>query len=170
MLRPVQSAHILPQSMQREFRRLMPRLGRRHHNGSGPNFGRGRKGISGTKSFRRGRRRWAILLRRGAMTPEPATRWSPRTRDHLRFSATPHGRRFSDVAIVWMLLDRQRAEPSPGIGPHRKQRSCSVFRARTGRTLAKGEISISRWRHSASLQEVPVEVGQIEITHLVTNT
>src|SRR5260370_29416006 len=39
--------------MQREFRRLMtvPRLGRRHHNGSGQNFGRGWKGVSGTNRF-----------------------------------------------------------------------------------------------------------------------
>ena len=50
--------------------------------------------------------------------------------------------------------------------------SAMLFRARTmtGRTLATSEFSISRWRHSPSLQEVPVEVGQIEITHLVTNT
>ncbi len=37
--------------------------------------------------------------------------------------------------------------------PHHKQRSCSFFRVRTmtGRTLAKSEFSILRWRHSPSL-------------------
>jgi hypothetical protein len=44
----------LPQSMQRKFRRRLmtvPRLGRRHHNGSGQNFGRGGKRISGANRF-----------------------------------------------------------------------------------------------------------------------
>src|SRR5258708_29460134 len=40
---------------------------------------------------RHGRRRWAILLRRGAMMPEPTIRSTPKASDRLRFYATRSG-------------------------------------------------------------------------------
>jgi hypothetical protein len=42
-----------------------------------------------TEVARHGRRRGAILLRRGAMMRQPTTRQLPRTRGRLRFSAAP---------------------------------------------------------------------------------
>jgi hypothetical protein len=51
---------------------------------------------------RHGRRRWAILLRRGAMTLQPSTRETPRTCDRRRFSAAPTGRSFPTSRSPWI--------------------------------------------------------------------
>jgi hypothetical protein len=93
---------------------------------------------------------------------KPSTKAQPSQARH-RFS--------SAAALAWLAATNFNHEKVDN-KPHHKQRSCRFFRARTMtvRTLAKREISISRWRHSPSLQEVPIEVGEIEITHLVTNT
>jgi hypothetical protein len=49
---------------------------------------------------RHGRRRWALLLRRGAMMPRPATRSDRHDYDGLRFCAAPHGLRYSWYASM----------------------------------------------------------------------
>src|ERR1700684_1967310 len=73
---------------------------------------------------RRGRRRWAILFRRGAMTEQPNTRRNTRMRDRLRFATAPTGGSLPDVAVVsYSSMDRHRTIPGigsmsvPGDGP-----------------------------------------------------
>ena len=47
--------------------------------------------IAYSEVARRGRRRWALLLRRGAMMPQPGTRSNRRYCDGLRSCAATHG-------------------------------------------------------------------------------
>ena len=50
-----------------------------------------RKMMNCPEAARHGRRKWAILFRRGAMMPQPATRAKRQTCDGLRSCATPIG-------------------------------------------------------------------------------
>jgi hypothetical protein len=62
----------------------------------------GRYRVLWGRMARRGRRRWALLLRSGAMMREPATPSSWRYCDGLRSCATPHRRLSSRFRGVWV--------------------------------------------------------------------
>jgi hypothetical protein len=70
----------------------------------------GSAGLPALTGCRHGRRRWALLLRRGAMKSQPITCRNPRIFDCLRFGTALKGA-VSDVAGVSMCFHGHGTEP-----------------------------------------------------------